>query len=53
MIASGENVKVVAGLLGHSFPTITQNIYQHVMPGCQRQQVSDSAPLSSVRRFVH
>jgi integrase len=33
MLASGENVKVVAELLGHSSPTITQTIYQHVMPG--------------------
>ena len=32
MLASGENVKVVAELLGHSSP-ITQTIYQHVMPG--------------------
>ena len=30
MLASGENVKVVAELLGHASPTITQNIYQHV-----------------------
>ena len=33
MLASGENVKVVAELLGHASPTITQNIYQHVLPG--------------------
>jgi integrase len=33
MLAGGENVKVVAELLGHSSPTITQTIYQHVMPG--------------------
>ncbi len=33
MLASGENVKVVAELLGHSSPTITQTTYQHVMPG--------------------
>jgi len=33
MLASGENVKVVAELLGHSSPTVTQTIYQHVMPG--------------------
>jgi hypothetical protein len=32
-VASGENVKVVAELLGHASPTITQNIYQHVLPG--------------------
>ena len=33
MLASGENVKVVVELLGHSSPSITQTIYQHVMPG--------------------
>lgn len=33
MLAGGENVKVVAELLGHASPTITQNIYQHVLPG--------------------
>jgi integrase len=33
MLARGENVKVVAELLGHSAPTITQMIYQYVMPG--------------------
>jgi integrase len=33
MLASGENVKAVAELLGHSSPTITQTIYQHVTPG--------------------
>lgn len=33
MLASGENVKVVAELLGHASPTITQTTYQHVMPG--------------------
>jgi integrase len=33
MLASGENVKVVAELLGHASPAITQNICQHVLPG--------------------
>ena len=33
MIAAGASPKVVAELLGHSSPTITQTIYQHVMPG--------------------
>ena len=37
MLASGENVKVVAELLGHSTPTITQTTYQHVMPGMSEQ----------------
>jgi integrase len=26
-------MKVVAELLGHSSPTITVNVYQHLMPG--------------------
>ncbi len=33
MIAAGASPKVVAELLGHASPTITQTIYQHVMPG--------------------
>lgn len=33
MLASGEPPKVVAEILGHSSPTITMNIYQHLMPG--------------------
>jgi integrase len=33
MIAAGAPPKVVAELLGHASPTITQTIYQHVMPG--------------------
>jgi integrase len=33
MIAAGVSPKVVAELLGHASPTITQVTYQHVMPG--------------------
>ncbi len=33
MLAAGESPKVVAEILGHSSPTITQNVYQHLMPG--------------------
>lgn len=33
MIAAGVSPKVVAELLGHSSPFITQTMYQHVMPG--------------------
>jgi integrase len=47
MLASGENVKVVAELLGHSSPTITQTIYQHVMRGCRRAPAKGSALHSS------
>jgi integrase len=32
-LAAGEAPKVVAELLGHSSPTITMNVYQHLMPG--------------------
>jgi integrase len=33
MLGAGVPPKVVAELLGHASPTITQTIYQHVMPG--------------------
>jgi integrase len=33
MLAAGEAPKVVAELLGHYSPTITVNVYQHLMPG--------------------
>lgn len=34
MLADGRtSVKVVAEMLGHSNPSITQSIYQHVLPG--------------------
>ena len=33
MLASGVPTKVVADLLGHSSPTITLEVYAHVMPG--------------------
>jgi len=33
MLAAGENAKVVAEILGHSSPVITQVVYQHVAPG--------------------
>ena len=33
MIAAGVSPKVVAELLGHSSPVITQTTYHHVMPG--------------------
>ncbi len=32
MMAAGENAKVVAEILGHSSPVITQVVYQHVTP---------------------
>jgi hypothetical protein len=45
-----QNVKVVAELLGHSSPTITQSIYQHVRPGCRRVPAKHSVPLCWARR---
>ena len=33
MLASGEPVKIVQELLGHSSPAITLSIYAHVLPG--------------------
>ncbi|HEX6392975.1 MAG TPA: tyrosine-type recombinase/integrase [Acidimicrobiales bacterium] len=33
MLAAGESPKVVAEILGHSSPIITQVVYQHLMPG--------------------
>jgi integrase len=33
MLAAGDAPKVEAELLGHSSPTITVNVYQHLMPG--------------------
>jgi len=45
MLAAGENVKVVAELLGHSSPTITQDIYQHVMPGMAEGAVERNSAL--------
>jgi len=33
MLAAGESPKVVAEILGHSSPVITQVVYQHLMPG--------------------
>lgn len=33
MLADGTPVKVASEMLGHSNPSITQSIYQHVLPG--------------------
>lgn len=33
MLAAGEPARVVAEILGHSSPSITKNIYKHLMPG--------------------
>ncbi len=33
MLAAAESPMVVAEILGHSSPTITMNVYQHLVPG--------------------
>jgi len=48
MLAAGENAEVVAEILGHSSPTITQVVYQHVLPGQGRAAGGRlTGPLSS------
>jgi hypothetical protein len=37
LLLAGEDVKVVAGRLGHSTTVLTQNTYQHVLPGMQER----------------
>jgi integrase len=37
MLAADEPVKVVAELLGHASPTITLDVYAHVLPGMAEQ----------------
>ena len=47
MIAAGVPVKVVSERLGHSTPAFTMTVYQHVLPGMQReavQHLADSKP---------
>ncbi len=39
MIAAGVPVKVVSERLGHSTPAFTMTVYQHVLPGMQREAV--------------
>jgi integrase len=36
-VASGVPVKVVSERLGHSKASVTQDIYQHVIPGMQEE----------------
>jgi integrase len=39
LIAAGVPVKVVSERLGHSTPAFTMTVYQHVLPGMQRDAV--------------
>lgn len=39
LIADGVPVKVVSERLGHSTPAFTMTVYQHVLPGMQREAV--------------
>lgn len=39
LIAAGVPVKVVSERLGHSTPSFTMTVYQHVLPGMQREAV--------------
>jgi integrase len=39
LIAAGVPVKVVSERLGHSTPAFTMTVYQHVLPGMQREAV--------------
>ena len=39
MLAAGVPVKVVSERLGHSTPAFTMTVYQHVLPGMQRDAV--------------
>jgi len=51
MLAAGEAPKVVAELLGHSSPTITMIVYQHLMPGMGEaagERLTDLLAISAV-----
>ena len=43
-LKAGVPVKIVQERLGHSSPTITQSLYQHVVPGMQRTRPDSSRP---------
>jgi len=45
MLASGENIKVVAERLGHASPAMTLDVYVHVVPG---QQEAATAKLEEI-----
>jgi hypothetical protein len=43
MLAAGVLVKVVSERLGHSTVAFTMQVYQHVLPGMQREAVQNLA----------
>ncbi len=45
LVASGEAIKVVSERLGHSTPAFTMAVYQHVLPGMQRDAANVFARL--------
>ncbi|MBL8794112.1 MAG: tyrosine-type recombinase/integrase, partial [Planctomycetia bacterium] len=49
LLLAGENAKVVAERLGHSTTRLTQDTYQHVLPGMQEQA---AAKLDAIFRQV-
>lgn len=44
-LAAGVNVKIVSGRIGHANPTITTNIYQHVIPGMDQAAAAQVAAI--------
>jgi integrase len=40
LIAQGEHAKVIADRLGHARPTMTMDVYAHILPGLEEQAVS-------------
>jgi len=43
LLAAGTPIKVVSERLGHSTPEFTMKVYQHVLPGMQREAVQQVA----------
>ena len=47
MLAAGVPVKVVSERLGHSTVAFTMQVYQHVLPGMQREAVQNLADVKT------
>ena len=45
LLAAGVNPKIVSERLGHASPMITMTVYQHVMPGMQRDAANRLAAM--------
>ena len=50
MLAAGVPVKVVSERLGHATPGFTMNVYQHVIPGQQRDHLQRVANAAEAKR---